>query len=122
LDKPYAIVSVAAVAADSWEQARWLAGPAALSMLRLRRGMPGRIPTPEQAAAYPYNQVEQDFVDAWLANFVLGDPEQVRSGLAQLRARTGADELMITGQVHGHEDRRRSYELIARVHGLIGSP
>ena len=121
LDKPYAMVSVAAIAADSFERARWLAGPAALSMLRLRRGMPGLIPTPEQAAAYPYSAVERDFVDAWLANFVLGDPEEVRTGLARLRARTGADELMIAGQVHGHEDRRRSYELIAQVHGMTGS-
>ena len=121
LDKPYAMVSVAAVAADSFERARWLAGPAALSMLRLRRGMPGRIPTPEQAAAYPYSPVERDFVDAWLGNFVLGDPEEVRRGLAALRARTGADELMITGHVHGHEDRHRSYELIAQIHGMTGS-
>jgi hypothetical protein len=45
----------------------------------------------------------------------------VRRGLAELRARTGADELMIAGQVHGHEDRRRSYELIARAHGMTGT-
>lgn len=120
LDKPYAMVSVAAIAADSAQRARWLAGPAALSMMRLRRGQPGRIPTPEQAAQYPYTPAEQDFIDRWLGNFVLGDGEEVRRGLAALRDRTDADELMITALIHGPEDRRRSYELIAQAHGMAG--
>ena len=121
LDKPYSLIGVGAIAADSVEQARWLAGSAGLSMLRLRRGMPGRIPTPEEAAAYPYSPFERDFVDSWTANVVLGDGEQVRAGLAALQARTGADELMITGMVHGREARLRSFELIARAHGLVAA-
>lgn len=118
LDKPYALIGVGAIAADNVEEARYLAGSAALSMLRLRRGTPGPVPTPQEAAAYTYSALERDFVDTWTGNLVLGDGEQVRAGLAALRARTGADELMITGMVHGREERLRSFELIARAHGL----
>jgi luciferase family oxidoreductase group 1 len=118
LDKPYALIGVGAIAADTAERARWLAGSAALSMLRLRRGAPGLVPTPEEAEAYDYSAFEQDFVDSWIGNVVLGDGEQVRAGLASLRERTGADELMITGLVHGREARLRSFELIAEAHGL----
>jgi hypothetical protein len=37
------------------------------------------------------------------------------SEVGQLAAATGADELMITTQVHDHADRRRSYELVAEL-------
>jgi luciferase family oxidoreductase group 1 len=123
LDKPYALIGVGAIAADSEQEARYLAGSAALSMLRLRRGTPGPVPTPQEAAAYPYSAVERDFVESWTGNVILGDPDQVRDGLTALRARTGADELMITGMVHGREERLRSFELIAGAHGLLdGAP
>jgi luciferase family oxidoreductase group 1 len=122
LDKPYALIGVGAIAADSAAQARWLAGSAALSMLRLRRGTPGLVPTPQEAAAYSYSAIEKDFVESWIERVVLGDGEQVRAGLAALRTRTGADELMITGMVHGREARLRSFELIAKAHGLPAAP
>ncbi|WP_051940469.1 LLM class flavin-dependent oxidoreductase [Phaeacidiphilus oryzae] len=119
LEKPYALIGVGAIAADDEKQARRLALSGALNMLRLRRGAPGLVPTPEEAEAYPYSELERDFIDSWLANVVLGDRDQVRQGLAALRERTGADELMITSNVHGHAARNRSYRLIAEAHGLV---
>lgn len=120
LDKPYALIGVGAVAADTPAEARRLAGSGALAMLRLRRGQPGLVPSPEQAESYPYTDVERDFVDAWLANVVIGDVPQVRQGLEELRRRTGADELMITSNVHGHAARQHSYQLVAEAYGLTG--
>ena len=120
LDKPYALIGVGAVAADTPAEARRLAGSGALAMLRLRRGQPGLVPSPEQAENYAYTDVERDFVDAWLANVVIGDVPQVRQGLEELRQRTGADELMITSNVHGHEARQHSYQLVAEAYGLTG--
>jgi luciferase family oxidoreductase group 1 len=119
LAEPYALIGVTAIAADTPERARWLAGSAGLSMLRLRTGRPGPVPTPEEAEAYPYSPMERDFVETWTGNAVLGDGMQVHDGLESLRKRTGADEIMITSIVHGREARLRSYELIARAHGLV---
>ena len=118
LAEPYTLIGVGAVAADSTVQARRLAGSGALAMLRLRRGLPGLVPTPEEAEAHPYTPQEREFLDAWLANVVLGEPDEVRAGLLELRKRTGADEMMITSNIHGHEARHHSYELIAQAYGL----
>ncbi|MDH6126599.1 LLM class flavin-dependent oxidoreductase [Kitasatospora sp. GP82] len=118
LDEPYALIGVGAVAAADATAARRLALSGALAMLRLRRGTPGLIPTPEQAASYPYSQVEMEFLDSWLANLVLGSPGEVADGLEALRKRTGANELMVTSHIHGHEARHRSYGLIAEAYGL----
>ncbi len=120
LAEPYALIGVSAVAVPSGgaEEARRLARSAGLGMLRLRQGHPGPIPTPEEAAAYPYSPAEADFLDSWLGNVVLGSPGEVADGLERLRKHTGADELMVTSHIHGHEARRRSYGLIAEAYGL----
>jgi luciferase family oxidoreductase group 1 len=112
LDAPYAMVCVQAVCAPTDEQARALALPAALSFLQLRKGRPGRVPTVEQAAAYPWTERELEFVAQRRAEQAIGSPDTVRAALAELLAATRADELMITTQVSGSKDRIRSLELV----------
>ncbi|MEV6012515.1 LLM class flavin-dependent oxidoreductase [Streptomyces sp. NPDC051976] len=118
LDKPYASIGVSALAAEDPEQARRQVLTGALAMLRLRTGRPGLVPTPEEAAAYRFSPMEREFVDSWITNVVNGDPDTVRSGLDDLVARTGADELVITANAHTPAARLRSYELIADAYGF----
>ncbi|KXK58846.1 alkanal monooxygenase [Micromonospora rosaria] len=113
LAEPYAMVAVNAVCAETDERAEWLAGPSALSFLRLRSGRPEPLVSPDEAAAYPYTEVEREFVLSRREGQALGSPETVRRQLTELLARTGADELMLTTLVYDVTDRVRSYELIA---------
>jgi luciferase family oxidoreductase group 1 len=113
LEEPYAMIGVAVVCAETDEHARWLHGPAQLSFLRLRSGRPSTFPSPEEAAAYEFSPPEREFVQTWTGTHVVGSPETVRDGLQALQERTGAAELMLTTNVHGHADRLRSYELVA---------
>ncbi|MEU4678156.1 LLM class flavin-dependent oxidoreductase [Micromonospora sp. NPDC023737] len=113
LDKPYAMVAVNVFCAETDERAHWLAGPAGLSFLRLRSGRPQPLATPEEAAAYPYTEVEQEFMAQRLEGQAVGSPETVRRQLTHLLERTGADELMLTTMVYDIEDRIRSFELVA---------
>lgn len=118
LDEPYAMIGASALATDEESEARRQVLAGALSMLRLRTGRPGLVPTPEEAEAYPFSGAEREFVDSWLANIAYGTPDAVRDGLDALAERTGADELMITANAHTQEARVRSYELIADAYGL----
>ncbi|WP_428964579.1 LLM class flavin-dependent oxidoreductase [Micromonospora fluostatini] len=113
LAEPYAMVAVNAVCAETDGRAEWLAGPSALSFLRLRSGRPEPLVSPDEAAAYPYTEVEREFVLSRREGQALGSPETVRRQLTELLARTGADELMLTTLVYDVTDRVRSYELIA---------
>jgi luciferase family oxidoreductase group 1 len=113
LAEPYAMVAVSAVCADTDERAEWLAGPSGLAFLRLRQGRPGRLPTPEQAAEYPYSPLERAFVQQRREGQALGSPETVTAQLDALLGRTNADELMLTTMVYDIDARIRSYELIA---------
>ncbi|MFF2808501.1 LLM class flavin-dependent oxidoreductase [Streptomyces sp. NPDC058000] len=118
LAEPYALIGVSALAAEDEQEARRQVRTGALAMIRLRTGRPGLVPSPEEAAAHHFSDVEQDFVDNWLGNVVHGTPDAVRQGLDDLAKRTGADELMITANAHTGEVRRRSYDLIADAYGL----
>jgi luciferase family oxidoreductase group 1 len=113
LERPYAMIGVPVICADTAEHARWLAGPSALSFVRLRQGRPTQLPTPEEAAEYVFTPAEREIVRSWTAPLICGDPEAVRAELVALSERTGADELMITTMIHGPADRLRSYELVA---------
>jgi luciferase family oxidoreductase group 1 len=122
LDAPYVMVGVSVLCAETTERARWLAGPGALAMVRLRSGHPDVYPTPEEAAEYRFTPAERNLVDSWRATQVIGDPEAVREGLDELVARTAADELMVSTAVHGFDDRVASYRLLAEAWGLSPPP
>ncbi|HET9690855.1 MAG TPA: LLM class flavin-dependent oxidoreductase [Acidimicrobiales bacterium] len=113
LDEPHLAIGVAVLAADTDEEARHLHGSTRLSMLRLRTGRPGLLPSPEEAAAYPFTADELRAVEAFCGSHVVGSPATVRAGLDELVERTGADELVVTTSAWSHEARLRSYELVA---------
>jgi luciferase family oxidoreductase group 1 len=121
LAEPYAMVCVSVLAAEDDERARYLAGSGALSFLQLRQGKPGRVPSPEEAARYPYSELERSFVDDRLASQVIGGPETVAKGIAALQEETRADEMMVTTMVHDPADRLRSFQLVAEAVGLTAS-
>jgi luciferase family oxidoreductase group 1 len=113
LQRPYAMVAVSVICADTEERARYLAGPALLSFLRLRQGRPSRLATPEEAAAHPLTEAEREVAAGRFEGQALGTPEMVDRQLTELVERTGADELMLTTMVYDIADRVRSFELVA---------
>ncbi|MDQ1467061.1 MAG: hypothetical protein QOH10_1476 [Actinomycetota bacterium] len=113
LERPYAMIGVPVICAETAEHARWLSGPSALGFVRLRQGRPTQLPTPEDAAEYVFTPTERELVRSWTAPLIVGSPDDARAQLEALAQRTGVDELMITTMVHGAADRLRSYELLA---------
>ncbi len=113
LDQPYVMVATAVIVADDDARAEWLAGPTALSFLRLRQGNPGLLPTPAEAATYRYTEMDRAFLAERAAGQIVGGPDTVREGVDALVEATKADEVMVTTMVHGATDRLRSYELLA---------
>jgi alkanesulfonate monooxygenase SsuD/methylene tetrahydromethanopterin reductase-like flavin-dependent oxidoreductase (luciferase family) len=101
------------VCAETDERARFLAGSGALAFLRLRSGRPGPLPSPEEAAAHPYNELERAFIDDRLATQIIGAPQTVQRGIADLVDASQADELMITTMVYDPADRLGSFERVA---------
>ena len=58
-------------------------------------------------------------IDQVFAYAVKGSPRTVRRRLEEIIAETGADELMIAGQIYDHAARLRSFEIAAVVRDEI---
>jgi luciferase family oxidoreductase group 1 len=115
LAKPHVMLSVNVFAAETDEAARHLFSSLQQAFVNLRRGRPGKLPAP--VAGYEEALDPQAFavLRHALACSVVGGPETVRRGLGEFVARTGADELMVTAQIHDHAARLRSFEILAEV-------
>ena len=111
--KPYLMLGVNVVCAETDERARWLAAPGVLAFLRLRSGRPGRYPTPEEAAEYRFTPAEREAVRSWTSAHVVGSPATVRRGLEALVAETGADELIVTDSDYSD---RQLFQIVDQAH------
>ncbi|HEX2224960.1 MAG TPA: LLM class flavin-dependent oxidoreductase [Thermoanaerobaculia bacterium] len=116
--KPHFILAVSVVCADTDERARHLAWTLDLSWVRLRTGKLGPLPTPEEAMAYPYTPQERAALSSYRELVFVGSPATVRPQIEDLAGELGADEVMVTTLIHSHEERLRSYELLADAFGL----
>lgn len=114
LDKPYSIIAVAAVIAETDEEAEFLAGAYDLNWLRRARGEMLPLPSPEEAAAHPWTEQERAFVARRRQRLFCGSPARVTQRLRAFVAETEADEVMVTSSIHDHSLRLRSYSLLAQ--------
>jgi luciferase family oxidoreductase group 1 len=118
LPKSHVILGVSAIVAETDERADYLAWTLDLTWLRLRTGRLGPLPSPEEAMAYPYTPYERAVVKENRALHFIGSPAKVRGQIEALVEQTGVDEVMVATTMHSHEDRLRSYELMAEAFHL----
>ena len=111
LAKPYAMVCVNVVAADSERDARFLFTSMQQQFINLRRGKPGPLPAPVENMDNLWSPSEQYGVQQALSMSIVGDSDKVRQGLAALMRETQADEIMVNGQIFDPQARLRSFAL-----------
>ena len=111
LDKPYAMLCVNVVAAETDREAKRLFTTQQQSFVNLRRGRPGLIPPPIDDIESYWSLAEKYMVERALGCAVIGAPDMVREGLAAFIERHRPDELMLTANVFDHAARKRSFEL-----------
>ena len=119
LAKPHLMLGLGAFAAETDEEARVLFTSQQQAFANLRRGRPGPLPRPVDDIAQVLSPAELAMVEHSLACRVVGSPETVRRGLDAFITRTGADELMVTGAIHDHAARLRSFEIVAEAHRAV---
>lgn len=116
--EPHSILTVSVVCAGTPDEAERLATSMQLAWLRLRTGRPARLPSPEEAIAYPYTPGEREIVRAQRRLQIVGDPAAVRARVEAMVAETEADEVMVMTTTYDHAARLRSYELLAAAFDL----
>lgn len=113
LDKPYAMVGVPILVAESDERAQFLATTPVQMFLNLIRGIPGPMPPPSKSIEWTAD--EREMVAAKFGAAIVGGPERVAARLKAFLEETQADELIVVSNTYDLEDRLRSYELLANL-------
>ena len=117
LEKPHAMVGVNVFAADTDAQAHRLFTSLQQQFVNLRRGTPGLLQAPVEHLEI--SEMERAGVAQALAFSVVGSPETVEQGLAEVIERTGADELMVTAQIYDHSARLHSFDIVAQARDTL---
>ncbi|NNG39069.1 LLM class flavin-dependent oxidoreductase [Flexivirga sp. ID2601S] len=115
LAEPQVIVSADVVVAEDEATARELAAGYA-PWVRSIRNASGAIPfpTPDEARSLPWTDADDALVADRLATQFVGTAAHVADRLDALQRATGADELLVTTITHDHQDRVRSFQLLAK--------
>lgn len=113
LDKPYVMLGLNVIAAETDEEAEFLFTSQMQSFAKLRTGRPGKLPPPVKDYADQLDPATQALIRQTLSCRVVGGPETVARGIQEFATRTGADELMITGMIYDQQKRLRSYEIVS---------
>jgi luciferase family oxidoreductase group 1 len=119
LQRPYAMLGLNVIAADTDSEARRLATSLQQAFINLQRGMPAQLLPPVDTLEGRMTELERSFLEHMLACTVTGSPATVRRELEAFIERTGANELMMTGQIFDHAARLRSFELTAQIHDAM---
>jgi luciferase family oxidoreductase group 1 len=112
---PHVILGVSVICADTDEEAEHLARSIDLVWVRYQRGEFGTLPSPDEAAIYPWTPLERATAQAGRARHFVGSPDRVADQIRQVAQSTGASEVMVTSMIHDPDARLRSYELVADV-------
>ncbi|NEW07404.1 LLM class flavin-dependent oxidoreductase [Paenibacillus sp. SYP-B3998] len=115
LAKPHAMVGINIIAADTDEQARWLATSQQQQFLNIVRGRPGMLKPPVDDMEALWSEQEKAYVQKSLSFSIVGSKETIRAKLRTLQQQTAADEWIIAGQIYDHAARLKSYEIVAEL-------
>jgi luciferase family oxidoreductase group 1 len=113
LASPYLILGVNIVAADSDDEAKWLASSGRQAVASLRSGRPIQLPPPSREWERDVVPFDAAALETQPSVSMVGGPETIRLGLEALAARMRPDELIVMSHIHDHAARLRSYEIVA---------
>ena len=115
LQKPYAMVAAGVCAAETDEEAQFLRSSQVLAFARLRTGRPGKLPLPVEDVSAEVPDAVMAQVRQAMSCSATGSPESVRQQLSAIIEKHQPDELMITGMIHDHSARLKSFDIAAEI-------
>jgi luciferase family oxidoreductase group 1 len=119
LDKPYVLACVNVVAADTDEEARFLASSVQQLFIGIVTGRRKLLQPPVDMSTI-WGPQEEAAVKQMLAYSFIGGPDKIKGEVASFLQRTGVDEIMATSHIYDHAARLRSYEIFAQVMQQVG--
>lgn len=121
MDKPYAMVAVNVITADTDREANRLFTSMKQQFLAIRRGKARQMQPPINSMDELWSEFEQAGVEQALRFSAVGPPGTVQRKLANIIEQTQADELIISAPIFDHEARKYSLTLTAQVRDALAA-
>jgi luciferase family oxidoreductase group 1 len=115
LDRPWLMVGVQVIAAESDAAAQRLFTTPQQRFLRLIRNQPVELLPPVDSMDGLWTAWERAAVESKLREAIVGSGDTVKAGLERLVAVTGADELIVVTDTWDHAARLESYRRVAEI-------
>jgi luciferase family oxidoreductase group 1 len=119
LRKPYLMVAVQVIAAETDASARRLFTTPQQRFLRLIRNQPVELLPPVDSMEPLWQAAERAVVENRLRAAIVGSDATVKAGLEKLVADTGADEVIVVTDTYEHADRLQSYQRVGGIAAMI---
>ena len=113
LAKPYFMMAAGVCAAETDSEAMYLRSSQLLAFARLRTGRPGKLPRPVEDLSVEIPPPVMAQVEQALSCSATGSLETIRRELGALVEKYQPDEMIVTGMIHDHAARLRSFALSA---------
>ena len=121
LAEPYVICGFNIFAADSDEEAEFLASSMLQSFVALRTGNPGKLPPPVEGYRESLPPQAQSMLEQIMQGSAVGAHDGVKQAVDRFIDRTDADELIIAGSIFDQVAREKSYAIAADIRELIAA-
>ncbi len=115
LDKPYVMLGMNVIAADTEDEASFLKTSVLQSFVNRSKGQRGKLPPPIAGYEEQLSSAEREMLDNALSCSATGAPANVERGIAEFVDKTNADEIMITCNIHDFAKRLHSFELVGEM-------
>ncbi|MBT5828789.1 MAG: LLM class flavin-dependent oxidoreductase, partial [Candidatus Latescibacteria bacterium] len=119
LDKPYAMVGVNVVAADTDEEARYLFTSQQMQSVNMMRGRREAMPSPIDDIEMYWTPGEKPAADHKLTYSFVGAAETIEKELGDFIGQTGADEIITTVRIYDPAACLRSLEILAGIDAVF---
>lgn len=115
LERPHVMMAAGVCAAETDAEAAYLRSSQLLAFARLHTGRPGKLPMPTENITQEIPSPVMAQVTQALSCSATGSAKTVKSQLSALIDTFQPDELMVTGMIHDHSARVRSFEIAADI-------
>ena len=115
LDKPYVIVGSQVVAAETDDEAEYLASTMRRSFMGIITGRRELMQPPTHHLGYEKWGIIKERIDQMLACSLIGGKEKIKHELQELIANTDADEIIISSHIYDQQKRVDSYRIFSEV-------
>ncbi len=119
LQRPYLIIAVQVIAAETDAVAQRLFTTPQQRFLQLIRNRPVELLPPVNSMELLWQDWERAAVEDKLGAAIVGSDATVKAGLEKLVENTGADELIVVTDTYEHADRLQSYQRVAAIFSRI---